>query len=311
MIGVLEGTLNLIKPPGMTSHDVVGYVRRILGQKRVGHTGTLDPLAAGLLVICVGRATRISRFLTTSVKCYRAEVTFGVSTSTQDAAGDIEEISDASSLTADDIIMALDRQKGTQWQVPPMASAVRHQGRKLYELARTGLEVERQPREIEIFEIRALRLDDLGTARPRALFEVTCSKGTYVRTLCFDIGRSVGLPAFNSFLLRTGVGAWAVNAAFTLEELAGHAREGSLENVLVSVDEALAHLPVVLVKEAACQAVLNGRTLYAPGIEEMPRPLDQYVRLRGSDGLLAVAERVTEADSDTVAFKPVWVRSRI
>lgn len=313
MGGPLEGTLSLIKPPGMTSHDVVGYVRRTLGEKRVGHTGTLDPLAAGLLVICVGRATKISRFLTDSVKCYLAEVTFGVSTKTQDAAGDVIEQADASPLTAEDILRALDRQKGTQHQVPPMASAVRHQGRKLYELARAGIEVEREPREIEIYQIRAIRMDGLQTARPKALFEVTCSKGTYVRTLCSDIGRSVGLPAFNSFLLRTRVGVFTVNEAMTLEELAEKAGEGHVEeNALTSVDCALAHLPAVLVKDSACQAVLNGRILHAPGIGEMLCPPDQHVRLRDSDNeLLAVAQRVTGIEGEGVAFKPVWVRSRI
>lgn len=306
----MEGVLSLIKPPGMTSHDVVGFVRRLAGIKRVGHTGTLDPLAAGLLVLCVGRATRVSRFLTMHDKCYRAEVTFGIGTATQDAAGAVESETDASSLTAEQITEAVLAQKGEQAQIPPMTSAVRHQGRKLYELARSGREVEREPRLVVIKDIRVVRLEDIGSARPKAVLDVLCSKGTYVRTLCADIGRRAGFPAFNSFLLRTMVGRFRIDRAFALEELKTMTGEAALDECMYSVDEALAHLPAVELKDGACRAVLNGRTVYPAGVRAMPEGVEEgYVRLRSSEQLLAVAEYIRGSDGDPEGFRPVWVRT--
>lgn len=303
----MEGVLSLIKPPGMTSHDVVGFVRRVTGIRRVGHTGTLDPLAAGLLVLCVGRATRISRFLTESDKCYRAEVTFGISTSTQDAAGILEEEADASALTAAEIKAAVSALEGAQSQLPPMASAVRYKGRKLYEWARRGLEVEREARPIRIDRINVVCLEHVGSMRPKAVFDVCCSKGTYVRTVCADIGRRAGLPAFNSFLLRTVVGQFRIGDALTLEELTAAGPDWPAR--MCSADRALSHLPAVEVKDGARRAVLNGRRLYPVGVAAVPDDIGCYVRLRNRGDLLAVAECVAASGSDPGGFKPVWVRS--
>ncbi len=304
----MEGVISLIKPPGMTSHDVVGFVRRVTGIKRIGHTGTLDPLAAGVLVLCVGRATRISQFLTVHDKWYRAEVTFGISTSTQDAAGALENEVDASQLTQEEIIRAVSAQKGEQLQVPPMTSAIRHKGRKLYELARSGREVEREPRLIRIKHIRVVRTEDLGSRRPKAIFDVCCSKGTYVRTLCADIGRLAGFPAFNSFLLRTAVGRFGIEEAWTLEELESLVATSELATCMFSVDAALSHLPAVEVKDGARRSVLNGRVLYPAGVEVMPEGAARYVRLRNNEDLLAVAEYIEGSEADPGVFKPIWVR---
>lgn len=304
----MEGVLCLIKPPGMTSHDVVGFVRRVTGLRRVGHTGTLDPLAAGLLVVCVGRATRISRFLVEHDKCYRAEVTFGVRTTTQDAAGTVEEQCDASALTAGEIRGAVAAQQGEQSQLPPMTSAVRHKGRKLYEWARAGREVVREARRVRIHLIRVVRLEEVGSGRPRAVFDVDCSKGTYVRTLCEDIGRRAGFPAFNSFLLRTGVGGFRIGDALTLEELTAAGPDWPAR--MVSVDRALSHFPAVEVKDGARRAVLNGRPLYPAGVTALPdgEP-GGCVRLRNRGDLLAVAEYVAGTGTESGVFRPVWVRS--
>ncbi|MGC7847475.1 tRNA pseudouridine(55) synthase TruB [Desulforudis sp. 1088] len=303
----MDGILNILKPPGMTSHDVVSFVRRQSGLKKVGHSGTLDPGACGVLVICLGRATRSIRFLSANDKTYRAEVTFGLTTDTQDAFGKITSRDDASSLSAEEILAALKSLEGRQMQVPPMISAVKQGGRKLYEIAREGLEVEREPRAIEVYAIKPVHLAGLGTSHPRALFDVHCSKGTYVRTLCHEAGRRLGKGACLSFLLRTSVGSFDLQSSLTLGEVRFSAAAGRLKQRLIAVDEALAFLPGVVVRPSARAAVLSGRRLFAAGVTSMPEKLQGFVRLVDDRGLLAVAEC---CETEPVSFRPVWVWAR-
>ncbi|WP_027718242.1 tRNA pseudouridine(55) synthase TruB [Desulfovirgula thermocuniculi] len=286
----MNGVLPVLKPPGMTSHDVVAFVRRLTGEKRVGHAGTLDPGAAGVLVVCLGRATRLVQFLKDD-KEYRAEVTFGCSTTTGDASGEVVFEGRAEDLTAARIEEALEAFRGEIWQVPPMTSALRHRGQRLYELARRGIEVERAPRKVHIHALRLVRTEGLGTPRPRALLDITCSAGTYVRSLCADLGKSLGCGAYMSFLLRTRAGIFTLHQCLTLEEVREAARAGRLEEALTPAGEALAHLPRVVVRPAARERVLCGGVLFWPGVKEAPPALQEgeLVRLYDGEEFLAVA----------------------
>ncbi|MFZ5816394.1 MAG: tRNA pseudouridine(55) synthase TruB [Bacillota bacterium] len=213
----MDGVLNLLKPPGMTSHDVVSVVRRALGVKKVGHTGTLDPGVAGVLPICVGRATRLAEYIAGEEKAYRAEITFGITTDTQDSFGEVRSQQDASHLTRGDLAYSLARFHGPILQVPPMVSAVKVGGKRLYELARQGVEVEREARRVFIHRIQLL--DFRPGPHPRAFVDVVCSKGTYIRTLAHDLGQMLQVGAHMSYLVRTRSGPFRLEEASTLEEL--------------------------------------------------------------------------------------------
>lgn len=305
----MTGVLPVLKPPGMTSHDVVDFVRRLTGERRVGHAGTLDPGAAGVLVVCLGRATRLVQFFKDD-KEYRAEVTFGCSTTTGDAFGEVVFEGWAADLTAARIEEALEAFRGEVWQVPPMTSALRHRGQRLYELARQGTEVERAPRRVHIYALRLVRTEGLGTSRPRALLDVACSGGTYVRSLCADLGKSLGCGAYMSFLLRTRAGIFTLHQCLTLEELRKRACEGRLEEALMPAGEALAHLPRVVVHPAAGKRVLDGGALFWPGVKEAPPALQEgeLVRLYDGERFLAVARAAGDPQRPgRYYFQPVRV----
>ncbi|HOX27615.1 MAG TPA: tRNA pseudouridine(55) synthase TruB [bacterium] len=209
-----SGFLNIFKPPGMTSHDVVAYLRKRLKPRKIGHGGTLDPLACGVLVCLLNDATRRSAEFTGCSKTYVAEATFGVRTSTGDLGGDILENAPCA-LTENDILGVLPRFTGRIKQTPPMMSAVKVGGEKLYKLARRGVEVERKSREVEVSELKVVRFYIAG-GRPKALFEISCSGGTYVRTLIEDIGAALDAPAVTSFLVRTSVGRFGIEDSISL-----------------------------------------------------------------------------------------------
>jgi tRNA pseudouridine55 synthase len=213
-----NGFLNLLKPPGMTSHDVVAFVRRQLGQRRVGHLGTLDPAAAGVLPVAVGRATRLAEIVGHADKCYRALIIFGVTTDTLDGEGMVTSTADAGAVREAPLRAALTGMLGEQEQVPPAYSAVQVGGKRLHELARRGLAAAPPPR-----RVRFARLD-LVEFRPgpraSALVDIACSAGTYVRVLAADLGRAAGPGAYLEFLLRTAAGRFALPEAVTLEEFA-------------------------------------------------------------------------------------------
>jgi len=262
--GELDGLLNVLKPPGMTSHDVVDRVRRLLGVRRVGHTGTLDPGAAGVLVLCVGRATRLVEWLHAEDKEYRAELVLGIATDTQDAFGAPQRVERGCAVPREALLATLGRFVGAIEQVPPMASAVKRQGRRLYELARAGVEVERAPRTVHIRRLTPVRIepdDDVLGFGTRVLFDVVCSKGTYVRTLCADIGAALGCGAYMSFLLRTRVGALTIDSARTLDELERDVAAGI--PVLLPMDAALAAWPKVTLDAAGARRIRHGQPVAA------------------------------------------------
>lgn len=218
----MHGVLNVLKPPGMTSHDAVAFVRRVLQIKRVGHTGTLDPAAAGVLPICVGQATRLVEYLQTGTKEYIAEATFGFETDTCDAVGKTISEGDASSLNLESLRAALDSFRGEITQTPPLFSAIKKDGKKLYDLAREGFsdsEIEIPTRQVTISGLHVTRLF-LDEKRPRAMLRIECSGGTYIRSLVRDIGRVLGCGATMTFLVRNRNGAFAIEDASTLEAIA-------------------------------------------------------------------------------------------
>nr|PZN05282.1 MAG: tRNA pseudouridine(55) synthase TruB [Bacillota bacterium] len=224
----MNGVINCLKPPGMTSHDVVDFIRKQLGTKKVGHGGTLDPGAAGVLPIFVGKATKAVEFFDDCDKEYVAEMTLGVTTDTGDNLGKVLEIRECEAEPAS-IVETFGKFVGKIQQIPPMYSAVRHKGKKLYELARQGITVERKPRTVEIYSIELIKYE-----KPRVLFKVSCSRGTYIRTLCEDIGRALGCGAHLSCLIRTKLGPFNISRAITLEEI----KEKS-PDILVPLEEIL------------------------------------------------------------------------
>jgi tRNA pseudouridine55 synthase len=309
----VNGFINILKPPGMTSHDVVNFVRRTLGIKKAGHTGTLDPGAAGVLLICLGGATRLAGYLSNEDKEYRAEITFGLTTLSGDTFGEITGEKDASCLSEDEVRSVLTCFRGKITQVPPMTSAIKINGKKLYKLARAGLTVDRPGRIADIKYLEFISGCGWGTPHPRALLQLTCSKGTYVRTLCLDIGDRLGCGALMSFLVRTGVGPYKISDALTLEEVKNLNTNNTLMEKVISIDKALDEMPAVFVKNGAVPAVLSGAKLYLPGVDQLPKGLNEgdRVRLVGPEGFLAVAETSFDPqDVERVIFKPVCVLPR-
>jgi len=279
-----DGILNVLKPVGMTSHDVVDTVRRLAGTRRVGHAGTLDPGAAGVLVLAVGRATRLAEFVAETDKEYRVEITFGRTTDTGDAYGATVAEAPTVSLTADRVRDSLRAFTGEIDQVPPMASAVHVGGRRLYELHREGVQMEVAPRRVTIYQLELLEFVAGDPARAR--LHVTCSKGTYIRGLCHDIGTALGVGAHASFMVRTRVGRYLLDDAHTLEELTPAALPAALE----SPEAALADLPAVELTAVQRQAVMHGQPVplfKVPGWQRLVQA--KMVRLRDAQGLVALA----------------------
>jgi tRNA pseudouridine55 synthase len=251
----LHGIIPVWKPKGMTSHDVVSRIRRLAGQKRVGHTGTLDPEVEGVLPICLGQATRLVEYIQDLPKRYQGTMTIGIATDTEDQTGKIvEQVDDIpKTFPLDDVAQAF---QGEMEQVPPMYSAVKIKGERLYELARKGLVTERPSRRVTIYQLDIQQVE--SDAYPILAFDVTCSKGTYVRTLCVDIGKSLGYPAHMSKLIRVQSGPFQTADCYTLEELGLAKEEGTFAQTLVAMGEAMCHLPAIVVNQEDGQRVLDG-----------------------------------------------------
>lgn len=309
----MDGFLVIDKPAGLTSHDVVDQVRRILHVRRVGHTGTLDPFATGVLVIMVGRATRLAQFLSGAEKEYEAVIRLGYATDTGDRTGqpiaESRKAPDAARLTGHEagkeIEAALVALRGEIDQVPPMYSAKKQAGRKLYELARRGEEVERQPVRVCIYEFEAISLASRAT--PALLkdnldgtfdFEVrvVCSAGTYIRTLAEDFGKRLGVGAHLAELRRTRGGDFRIENATSLEQLKVHLAEESLGQIMCTPDEALAHLPFVDLSEDDLRRVLNGRAVeVAVETDDEDWSDGELARLRDQNGRLVAVGKFERA----------------
>lgn len=262
---VSAAVINLLKPPGITSHDAVARLRRILGERQIGHGGTLDPGAAGVLPIMIGRATKLMPYVSSLRKSYRAEMTLGIVTDTQDASGETLEVSESFSLPPKALGDAMVTFLGEIEQVPPMTSALKKDGRRLYELAREGREVPREPREVEIYEMHVIAVLPRESTRlvtgTRVIFDVVCSKGTYIRTLCHDIGKRLGCGAHMSFLVRTGVGPYTLDQSHTLEEIERAVADGSVADVLLDPESAVEHLARYVVTKDEARRLRHGQAL--------------------------------------------------
>jgi tRNA pseudouridine55 synthase len=251
----MNGVLVIDKPEGFTSHDVVGKVRRILRQKSVGHTGTLDPFATGVLVILLGKATRLAQFLDKAEKEYLATIKFGFETDTGDRTGiPKSEVKNPTSFSREEIEGALNQFRGEIWQTPPMYSAKKIKGKKLYELARKGEEVERQPVKITISELEIS--EEFVTDELK--IRVVCSAGTYIRVLAEDIGRELKSAAHLAELRRTRAGNFHLTQAVTLEGLENIVQANKVEEVLVTPNSAVCNLPSIVLSKRELEKTLNG-----------------------------------------------------
>lgn len=256
-----EGVLPIWKPEGFTSHDVVAVARRSLQIKRIGHTGTLDPMVTGVLPLCIGRATRMVEYIQDLPKQYEAELTLGISTNTEDWTGEILEQVDSISIDQATIERVLATFVGEIEQIPPMFSALKQGGVKLYELARQGIEVERKVRLVQIFKLELIETN-LEDKHPKIRFLVDCSKGTYIRTLCVDIGRKLGFPAMMSSLVRTRSGPFRREDCITIEELRAFQENEKLHALLVDEQIALNHLSIVTIPDWAALKLVQGQVLH-------------------------------------------------
>ncbi|WP_071395295.1 tRNA pseudouridine(55) synthase TruB [Bacillus tuaregi] len=262
----MEGIIPLYKPAGMTSHDCVFKLRKILHMKKVGHTGTLDPDVTGVLPICLGRATKVAEYITDAGKAYEGEVTIGFSTSTEDAAGEIIERKPIDRIIdRGEIFAVLKELTGTITQTPPMYSAVKVNGKRLYEYARQGIEVERPTRTVTIYSIDLL--DDRESFSGEQItfrFRVSCSKGTYIRTLAVMIGEALGYPAHMSALSRIQSASFSLSDCVTFEEIEAKVEAGTISDLLFPLEAALAHLPKYMISDKIAEKVKNGAIIPIP-----------------------------------------------
>lgn len=250
-----HGIINVYKEAGYTSHDVVAKLRGICRQKKIGHTGTLDPDAVGVLPVCLGNATKLCGMLTDQKKEYIATLHLGIRTDTQDGSGKILEEREVSASPSEvrDVILSF---QGDSMQVPPMYSALKVNGKKLYELAREGREVERGARSITIYE-----LEILEEAHPEYVIRVKCSKGTYIRTLCNDIGEKLGCGGIMAKLVRSKVGEFEVETARTLDKLQSLSDQGRFSEAVIPIEKMFETYPALTVRESAFKAIQNGNQL--------------------------------------------------
>jgi len=291
-----NGILPLFKPKGFTSHDMVAFVRKKTGQKKAGHTGTLDPEVEGVLPVCLGQATRVAEYLQDLPKQYRAWLRLGQSTDTEDGTGTVlEERKVQGEIDPSLVKRVLESLVGDLEQIPPMYSAVKWKGRRLYELAREGKVVERPSRTVTIYNCHLLGME--GGEYPLISFDVLCSKGTYVRTLCVEIGKRLGYPAHMASLIRTKSGPFSVEDCYTVDELDSLPKEAWKE-ILVPIGEGLGHLPTLVIPDEDLNKVFDGWMI--EGRSELPSRDGQLVRVYSESGrFLALYSQATPT-----VFKP-------
>ncbi len=252
----IYGIINIYKAEGYTSHDVVNIVRKKLNKIKTGHTGTLDPNATGVLPICIGKATKITEYITNSIKEYVAVVKLGQTTTTQDIWGDITSKKDVN-VSKEDIVDAVHSFKGEIYQIPPMYSAIKINGQKLYNLARNNLEIERKKRKINIYNIKVNKFIKDTTFE----ITVTCSKGTYIRTLCHDIGEKLGCGACMASLLRTRSGNFYLKDCITLDDLDNYIKNDNIKDIIIPIEDVLYNFKRITVSALANRFLYNGNKI--------------------------------------------------
>lgn len=257
------GVINIYKEKGFTSHDVVNIVRKTLGRVKTGHTGTLDPDAEGVLPICVGKATKLADYIAADIKEYKAEITLGITTTTEDISGDVIEKRAVES-SEEEVKSAINSFVGEYNQTPPMYSAIKVNGKKLYELAREGKEIERKTRLINIYKIRDIKALDNNKYE----FYVLCSKGTYIRTLCKDIGEKLGCGGCMSDLTRTRSGNFYIEDSIKINDFKDMVSQNKLNEILLPVEKVLSNYKTVNIDSKAEKFVLNGNKISVSYIDE-------------------------------------------
>lgn len=265
-----NGVLNVYKEKGFTSHDVVAKLRGIVRQKKIGHTGTLDPDATGVLPVCLGRATKLCDMLTDKRKTYQAVLLLGQITDTQDTSGTVLETRTVQ-VTEEEVKQCAASFLGDQMQIPPMYSALKVNGKKLYELAREGKEVERKARPVSFYEIIIEKIE-----LPRVVFTVTCSKGTYIRTLCHDMGEKLGCGGCMESLIRTKVERFSIEEAFTLGQIEQLVQEDKLDEHLVSNEDMFDAYPKLQGSAELDKALHNGNAVPAKDLPKQEGPVRMY-----------------------------------
>lgn len=285
-----NGIINVYKEKGYTSFDVVARMRGICGQKKIGHTGTLDPDAEGVLPVCLGKATKVCDMLTDSDKVYRAVMQLGIETDTQDLTGTVLSACEVPVLTETEIRDVIRTFQGEIMQVPPMYSALKVNGKKLCDLARAGVTVERKARPVTIYEIRIERVE-----LPEIELTVSCSKGTYIRTLCHDIGQKFGCGAAMKSLLRLQASGFVLDEAHTLDEIQSYKAAGSLAEVITPVEQVFFVYPVLTAKPVFDVMLKNGNKMAPEQFAEYIVPQNgMLVRVRMSDGRFAAVYEYQE-----------------
>jgi len=304
----MNGILNIFKPKGISSYQTVKEVRDIFNISKAGHTGTLDPSASGVLLVCIGQATKIAEFLVGMKKHYQGEMVLGISTDSQDSEGKIIQKREVGTDIDENRIKDIfQKYEGTISQMPPMFSAAHYKGERLYRLARKGIEVKRNLKKVKIYQLNLINF--YQGVNPIVKFEVICSKGTYIRTLCNDIGDELGCGAHLSNLVRKKVGNFSIEDSLNLEELKKEKALG--KRYLISIDSALEELNKITVKSEAIKTVLNGGVISSEQIVEIPEGLktrkNKFVKIFDAKGnLLSLGTSIKE-NGKNIFFKPVKV----
>ncbi len=270
----MDGIINIYKEAGYTSFDVVAKLRGILKERKIGHTGTLDPEATGVLPVCIGKATKLCELMLDKEKTYEAVMLLGVTTDTEDMTGKILETKQVQ-VTEEDVVRAAEKFTGVYEQIPPMYSALKVDGKRLYELAREGKEIERKPRTVEIYENTPLSMihNEAGTVE-QVILNVRCSKGTYIRSLLRDMGEYLGCGACMKSLKRTQAGAFSITDAMTLAEVEQARDEGRLSDIIQPIDSFLMKYPAVSVLPEFEKYLYNGNQLSLNMLSEKVNPSD-------------------------------------
>ena len=283
-----DGIINVNKPAGWTSQDVCAKLRHVLHIRKIGHTGTLDPMATGVLPVCMGKATRIIEYYDRDTKSYHASMKLGMTTDTLDITGRVLEKSGYSNVSEEAVREAFNAYKGHVMQIPPKYSALKIDGKRAYDLAREGREFEIRPREITVFDNTVTKID---TESGVIEFDITCSKGTYIRTVCDDIGRTLGCGAVMTALIRTASGFFRIGDAHTIEEITEAAGQGAeaIEKMIIPADVTLEKLGKIELNDNRITAFMNGNSSWGSGFHIIgPSEFDELFRVYGKGVFLGV-----------------------
>ena len=272
----MDGVINIFKNTGMTSFDVVRIIKKASNTKKVGHTGTLDPEASGVLPVCIGKGTKIIDYIMNSDKVYEVEFKLGIKTTTYDLEGEIIEEKDPSNLTDDTILLAINSFIGEYSQIPPMYSALKQNGVRLYELARKGIEVEREGRLIKIINIEDIKIDN-----PYVSMKVKCSKGTYIRSLCYDIGDNLGVGAAMTKLKRRKTSKFTEEDSININDI----NSDNINDFIISIEDALDSYDKLVVMNKYSRLLINGVRVFDRRFTKEDFKLEQLYRVYDEDGI--------------------------